>query len=100
MEPLTPIEINEIVKTQQKYVRFTPDSLIDFIRIWEERLNDAILYHKREDLAQQARRLIAFAKKSTAGDLGLYTCNWKSIGRVGFIYNRANHEFLQIGERP
>jgi len=99
MKALTQYEVDAVVKAQKEYSKFSPEDLNNFIQIWKLRLNDALLSHKREDLAQLARSVITFAETATPGNLGLYVCNSEEFGSVGFLYDDETHKFLQIGER-
>jgi hypothetical protein len=102
MKPLIHDEVEAIVGEAAQTThcsRFDPERLAAFIGVWRNRLEEAVTFHKRDDLVKQAEAVITFAESADPNDLRLFTCASEQTGRIGFLYDTRTREFLQIGER-
>jgi hypothetical protein len=96
MRPLTAEEVQAEVQKAKEYSSFDADALQRFIGIWQNRLHDAVHYHKRQDLEDLASRVISFVETTGAVNLKLYTLRRTNGELSGFLYNTSDGRFLEV----
>lgn len=96
MNPLTESEVRLEIEHGQEYSTFDHEGLERFLGVWRDRLQDAIHYHKREDLRNLAEKVIRFAEDTGPLHLKLYARKITSGDQTAFLYNTSNGSFIEI----